>query len=307
MPKFDVKKSVVIDAPKEKVHAVVRNFRDWIPWSPWLIAEPDCQVNYAADGNSYDWEGKIVGSGGMVISGEDAPHWIDYELNFLKPFKSHSKTQFQFEDQGAGTKTTWTMEGSLPFFLFWMKPMMSTFVGMDYERGLGMLKEYVEKGTVSSKLAFPGAASFPGCDYVGIKTTCNIKDIGPQMGRDFDKLDEWLAECGVEPTGKPFSIYHRWDPVKGVTEYTVGRALKTMPSDLPSGFITGSIPTCQTFRVEHTGQYHYLGNAWAAGMMYSRNKVFAKSKKIHPFEVYETHPDEVGGSEAVTMLHFPIK
>ena len=307
MPKFNVAKSVVIEAPKEKVHDVVRDFQKWRPWSPWLIAEPDCQVNYAADGMSYNWEGKVVGSGEMAISGEDAPRSIDYDLNFLKPWKSYAKVRFQFDDTGSSTKTSWTMDSSLPFFMFWMKTMMTAFVGMDYQRGLNMLKEYVEKGTVSSRLEFPGIKPFPGGAYVGIRTSCKTGDIGPMMEADFAKFKDWLKRSGATPKGKPFSIYHRWDLVKGDAEYTLGCAFEPVPSDLPAGFITGEIPACEAFQVEHTGPYHYLGNAWAAGMMYGRNKAFATNKKIHPFEVYETDPDEVSENEAVTLLHFPVK
>ena len=35
------------------------------------------------------------------------------------------------------------MRGALPWFLFWMRPAMETFIGMDYERGLKMLKDWL--------------------------------------------------------------------------------------------------------------------------------------------------------------------
>jgi hypothetical protein len=43
---------------------------------------------------------------------------------------------FDFAKEGAGTKVSWSMEGTMSFGLFFFKGMMTTFVGMDYERAL---------------------------------------------------------------------------------------------------------------------------------------------------------------------------
>ena len=61
MPKVSVRKSIVIDAPLEKVYEFVRNFKEWPAWSPWLITDPECKVSYADDGGQYTWEGDVVG------------------------------------------------------------------------------------------------------------------------------------------------------------------------------------------------------------------------------------------------------
>jgi hypothetical protein len=48
------------------------------------------------------------------------------------------------------------MDSKQPFFQFFLKGMMTSLIGMDYERGLRMLKDYVETGSVPSTLEFPG-------------------------------------------------------------------------------------------------------------------------------------------------------
>jgi len=53
-------------------------------------------------------------------------------------------------DDGDQTKVTWTMNGCVPIFLFFMIGMMKAWIGMDYERGLMMLKELAEKGKVDA-------------------------------------------------------------------------------------------------------------------------------------------------------------
>ena len=307
MPKINVTKSVVINAPIEKVYAAVRDFKQWSTWSPWLIAEPDCEVKYADDGRSYSWEGEVTGAGNMAIAKEDEPGRIDYDLNFLKPWKSHADVSFSFVEKDGGTEASWSMDSSLPFFMFFLKGMMEGFIGMDYQRGLEMLKDFVETGSVPSKLEFEGSSDFSGISYVGVKTSCRIIDMGSSMEKDMGNLHEWFGQGAAEPAGAPFSIYHKWSPTKGIADYTLGIPVKQFPADLPANFVSGEIPTCKVYRVRHTGPYRHVGNAWASGIMHARAKVFRKSNKIHPFEIYENDPSGTAENDLVTVVHFAEK
>lgn len=306
MPKFSLSRSTTIEAPIETVFSNVRDFKQWPIWSPWLIAEPSCQVINAEDGKSYSWVGKIVGSGEMEIISEESNSRIDYRLTFLKPWKSVASVSFQFKDKEGSTEATWTMSSSLPFFMFWMKNMMVAMMGMDFQRGLGMLKDHIEIGSVPSKLEFPGISRFEGGPYLGIRTSCPIADIGTQMEKDFKTLGTAIKTSGITPSGKPFSIYHKYDFVKGITEYTSALPVRSKPENVPSGLFAASMDSSDTYRVKHIGPYRHLGNPWSAGMMYGRAKVFKQSKKLHPFEVYENDPNETPENELSTTIHFPV-
>ncbi len=150
MPKYEVVEKIVVDADLARVKSVVRDFKQWEPWSPWLSAEPDCPLTYQPDGSAYSWDGAIIGSGQMEVVSENEQA-IDYKLSFFKPWKSVSDVSFRFAPVGQGTEVTWTMAGSLPFFLFFMKKMMKAWIGADYRRGLSKLKDYIETGAVPSK------------------------------------------------------------------------------------------------------------------------------------------------------------
>ncbi len=307
MPKMHIEKSTAIDAPVNKVYATLNDLNKWQAWSPWLIMEPEATVDVSEDGKSYSWEGDLVGSGEMKITSEDENQRIDLDLTFLKPWKSKAKVWFEMSEEGDSTKLTWLMDSGLPFFLFWMKKMMTAFVGMDYERGLSMLKDYIETGEVPSKLDNEGLSSYSGCKYMGIKTECTIDKIGPSMQEDFGKLRGWAKENEENIADIPFSIYHKWDMVKGKVIYTSGIPIKEVPEETPEGFTTGEIPAISTYNVTHTGPFRHLGNAWSLGMTLARNKVYKSSKKVHPFETYLTEPGKVSENETVTRIHFPVK
>ncbi|HEY1121593.1 MAG TPA: SRPBCC family protein [Haloferula sp.] len=306
MPVFSVRKSIRIAAPVQKVYDLVREFKSWPAWSPWLIAEPGAKMTFTPDGRGYAWDGEITGSGEMEIIGGDPPWSIHYRLTFLKPWKSVNQVDFHFSEHNHETEVEWTMEGKLPWFMGWMKGMMTGWIGADYDRGLKMLKDLIETGSVPSKLDFTGIQSVGGFRYVGVKSSCAIADIGTEMGRDMGKLMEWLGKSGATPSGSPFAITHKWDPAKGTAEYTIGFPFKDAP-DAPSEFVRGEIPSCKAYVVKHTGAYRHLGNAWASGMMHNRAKKFTADKKVPLFEIYDNDPTVTPEAELVTRVHLPAK
>ena len=306
MGKLNVSKKETIHAPAEKIHAVLSDVNKWRPWSPWLIAEPEAKVNITNNGKAYSWEGKRVGSGEMEITNETETA-IDYNLVFLKPWKSKAKTSFYLTPKGDSTEVEWTMDSSWPFFLFFMKKQTEAFIGMDYERGLKMLKEYIEEGKVSSELEFRGIQSYEGCTYVGFTRKTNIKDVGQSMAKDFTALYNWAAENNVEMTGDPFSQYHKWDVVKKEVNYTAAIPVSNDVTRIPEGGKKGTLPALKLHTVRHLGPYDHLGNAWSTVIMQQRSKEFKTKKGIHPMEFYRNDPDETDPKDLITDVCFAVK
>jgi len=268
--------------------------------------EPSAKTNVRDDGKFYSWEGKRTGEGEMKITNEISPKSLDIDLTFLKPWKSKSKVRFEIDPKGDESEVTWYMDGSLPIFMFWMKKMMEAFVGMDYVRGLNLLKDYIEDGEVHSKIAFDGKTKFGGCKYLGITTECTMDEVGVRMQDDFKKLGAWAQEHSEELDGNPFSIYHKWDMVSGKVQYTSGFPVKNIPES-PVGFVKGEIPETPVNTVTHIGPYVHLGNAWSTQYNMKQNKEFKINKNIDPFEIYLNMPGEVDELELKTQVHFPVK
>jgi len=306
MPKMNIERSVQIDAPAERIYKIISDFNDWRPWSPWLLMEPEAKVTVAEDAKSYQWEGKRTGSGNMKILEEKENQFIDYDLNFLKPWKSHANTSFTLDEEGDATKVTWKMNSGWPFFLFFMKKMMEAYVGADYERGLDMLKAYVETGNVPSKLEFEGRKTFAGTKYIGIKTSCAIEAIGEKMEADFTSLKNYMSESNIE-SKHTFTIYHKWDIPKGQVAYTAALGLDVLPDSLEGDFVSGEIPEASCYVLKHTGRYQHVGNAWSTLYTMTRNKEIKHNKKIDPFEIYLNDPQNTEEKDLETSVYFPVK
>lgn len=306
MPAFEVSRDIVIEKDPSTVFDAIRDFKTWPVWSPWLPADPECKVSFAEDGKSYSWDGHIAGSGSLAVTDEVQGKEINCDLVFLKPWKSEAKVQLLLDPAEGGTRVNWKMQSKLPIFMFFMKNMMVGAIGMDYERGLLKLKDYLELGEVPSKLDF-GTTKLDGFSYIGLKSACSVDDLSASMEVDFSRLESFFKEKSLSPSGPPFSIYHKWDVAKRLAEYTIGFPVEKAPDSLHGDFVSGALPTLDAYAVTHTGAYRHLGNAWSAGVMHGRAKQFAQKRGIHPFEIYANNPAEVEEKDLVTVVHFPVK
>ncbi len=296
----------MIDAELSQIRKIVRDFKQWEPWSPWLSAEPDCALSYAEDGKSYSWDGTIIGSGTLeLLREEDAALWC--RITFHKPWKSQSEVDFQFESTGAGTKVCWRMNGSLPFFMFFMKKMMSAWIGSDYRRGLAKLKDYVETGTVPSQNEFPGLGEGVVTAYIGLRQKVELEDMKSTMSEQYNRLHEWFTENKLEAAGAPMAIYHKMSMVDSLVDYTAAIPVAKIPDGVTNQFVCGELDAPRTFKVVHKGAYRHLGSAWSAAMMHQRSKRFRKNKNCDPFEVYQTDPHVTPAEDLITEIHLPAR
>lgn len=299
---------MVINKPINEVFTEVNNFKNWPEWSPWLVLEKECKVDVEENGKAYSWEGDIVGAGEMKIENEVENKSIDCDLLFLKPWKSKAKTGFTFQEVEGGTKVTWNMASSLPFFMFFMKKQFEGFIAMDYDRGLNMLKDKVELGKVPFELSIDGFTEQKGTKYVGIKRTVSLDQLSTTMEADYKKLmplahGEWRPQIG----GAPFSIYHKWDMKNKQAEYSACIAVSDFPSNLGSEFVTGETPTTKVHKVTHNGPFRHVGNAWSAQMMRMQGKKFKTNKNISPMEIYLNSPVDTPENELKSEVVFAVK
>ena len=309
MGAFHVHRSIDIATPPEQVFEKVSDFNTWTTWSPWLTAEPDARVEVtpksASVGSVYSWNGDVVGAGEMEHQALESPRCIECALRIFKPFKSNSRVVFELEPTADGTRITWNMHGSLPFFLFFMKPMMMTIIGMAYERGLKMLKEWIETGTILSKTINHGIQPFDGIRMAGVRTRCVQSEIAANMERAFCETLKQFENKGLPTDGLPMTVYHDFDMKSGAMDFTSGLTLSDSV-ELPSGLSTRSIPSGRALTIEHLGKYEHLGNPWSAVHQISQYKRL-KVRKGDGFEIYFNDPKTTPPAELQTKIYLPLK
>lgn len=306
MPKTYVKRSILIDSPIEKIFPLVNDFANWTAWSPWAILEKEAKINVKEDGKFFDWQGARIGSGNMTITSEKTNESVYVDLTFLKPWKSYAKVIYNFKKVNNSTEVTWELHSSLPFFMFWMKQMMQNMVGMDFDRGLKMLKDLSEKGHVPCELELEKSASFKSKHFIGYSTTSPMGKMSNVMSEKIPMIQTFIKENNLVANGEMVSIYHKWDMKNMTTTFTTGAFVESIPENLAPGMESGKIENSSVNLVRLIGDYEHLANAWSMQMMMQRNMEFKHNKKQDPFEVYKNSPFNTASEELITEVMFPI-
>ncbi|TGK29438.1 polyketide cyclase [Leptospira gomenensis] len=148
---FRYQRSMKIDAPAEKIFALIVDFRSWEKWSPWEKLDPNMQRSYSGSPNGvgtiYEWSGnKDIGKGRMEITTVNSPTKIVIKLDFLEPFEAHNTAEFTLSPKDGGNEVTWAMYGPNQFVskIFGLFYDMDEMIGKDFETGLNSIKTIVE-------------------------------------------------------------------------------------------------------------------------------------------------------------------
>jgi uncharacterized protein YndB with AHSA1/START domain len=145
-----IQRSIVINAPPEKIFALINDPHRWKDWQPQEDATTTRTFNGPASGvgAACEWDnsGK-ADKGKMLITESQPPSKIAVKVDFVKPFESHNLNEFQLEPVGTSTKVTWSWQGQN---LYFMKVMgifmnMDKMIGKHFDDGLGKMKATAEK------------------------------------------------------------------------------------------------------------------------------------------------------------------
>lgn len=310
MPAMQITSSIDINAPAARVRDTIADFTTWPKWSPWLLMEPNCNLTYQGDagelGHGYDWAGDKIGAGGMVMKSLDANR-MEADLQFLKPWKSQADIAFDVEAVGDDTtRVKWHMDSSMPFFMFFMVNKMKAMIKSDYDRGLRMLKDLLETGSVPTGINVEGVVDVPAVLYAGKINQSSLADIGTSMGKAFPEVYSAATSANAEIVGMPFSIYDKMDLVNSACSYTAAIPVAESVT-LSGGIQCQERPACRALKVVHTGPYRHLGNAWSTGMSDMRHMKLKMDKRKPPFEIYINDPDNTPEEALITEVYMPVR
>lgn len=148
---YKVERTLVIKTDKATVINKLKSLKEFQLWSPWAELDPGQKNTFEGTdgevGSKQHWEGnEDVGKGTMTITNINESR-VDYDLKFIEPFESDSKSYYIAEETDGGVKVTWGMTGANPYPMNVMTAMMDMdgMIGKDFEKGLNKLKSQLEK------------------------------------------------------------------------------------------------------------------------------------------------------------------
>jgi hypothetical protein len=148
---YHYEKSIVINAPKEKVWQQISSMKAFNQWNPWMKLDKNMKITYTGIsgevGDKYCWDSKNddAGAGCQEIKELVLNEKQKTEMIFIKPFEGQATSEIVLTSEGNSTKVTWTMDTEQDPMMKIMRPMMDYQMGKSYEEGLQSLKQISEK------------------------------------------------------------------------------------------------------------------------------------------------------------------
>jgi uncharacterized protein YndB with AHSA1/START domain len=149
---FRIERAININAPAEKVYAIVTDLRRGAEWSPYEKRDLSMKKTFSGPatgpGAKLAWDGNSdVGAGTLTIDSATAPSKVVLKLDMTRPMEGHNIVEYDLTPVGGGTRMNWSMHGPMNPVSKVMCLFMSLdkMIGKDFEQGLQSLKALAER------------------------------------------------------------------------------------------------------------------------------------------------------------------
>jgi len=308
---YDFHRSRNINSPTEVIFDNVNDFKNWENWSPWLEKDPTMVTSFedttSGIGATYSWKGKD-GSGFMktisIVPNKEIIQQIDFGKGHI------AEVYWDFAETDLGTEVTWGMRGEISFGekFYWLykggieKNMIPT-----YDRGLELLEQYILKEMEKHSFELKGMVDYGGGYYLYQTTSCKIEDVEKKMSKMFPVVIKFMADNNIEPSGKPFTLNHKWDEENNTAMFSACVPVKERV--ITTGdVLTGFLKPQKAFKTIFTGDYKFSYDAWEAAYNGLTAQGFKEIEGGEPFEIYTIGPNETANpTKWITEIYIPVK
>ena len=294
---YSFNRSKIIKAPAPVVYNTVNDFKTWPRFSPWIEQDTNAILTFndktSGVDAGYGWNGEVLGIGSMKTLNVDTNKSISQFIEFVKPFESTSNINWTFEPVEEGTKVTWSMDGKQDF----MTKMYVAFAGSiekntgpDFERGLHKLDSIIQVDMKTYKIYVDGITQHSGGFYLYNTTSCKMENFKQKMQEMMPKIGAYAMSNNIAMAGKPFVIYHKWDPENNAVMFSccIPTASKIVTTD--PEVLTGQLDSFKAVKTTLKGDYENLQETWNKAMTYIKDKGLIQPENGMAIESYLTDP-----------------
>jgi effector-binding domain-containing protein len=303
-----LERSIVINAPVEKVFKEVNTFKTITAWSPWTKIDPEMKTEFtgptAGIGAKYSWESdnSEVGIGSQEILESRKNEYVKSKMDF--GIDGDFYAEFILEPVEAGTNLTWTYEGKVESLLWkYLLLGMDGQLGPMYEQGLADLKNYIEGlpdySIIIEELEADAIA------YIGIRVPMptNTEEIGPKMGQLYGQLGAFMGQNSIAQAGMPMTVYYINDD--GSMDMEVAMPTSSLIDNMADNIIAKNTPTGHVLKGIHMGDYNNLHSSYEEILKYAEDNDYEQAAAM--YEIYVTDPGEVDTTNWQTDIYIPVR
>ena len=308
---YELKVTKALPANIDEVFDKIVDLESWNDWSPWLMHEPNCPIEFSGNtrevGGSYSWDGQMVGAGTMEHVVLDRPNHTEQKLSFTRPFKSVCKVGFDLEPAENGTtKVTWHLQGTMPFLFRPMIRRTKEMISQDFETGLAMLGGVLDPASEYPRFEFLGAQQRASTTYLAIPWEGTWEDMPEAMQKGFAELGEYVKSGKVVAAGQPFSVIHK--AKKRATYFVIDMAIPVAEGTQDNKYPVKQIEGGKFHQTQLKGSYDFLKSAWYSAMSHLKMTKTKLDWKRPCVELYENNLRDIEDTnDLVTSIFVPVK
>lgn len=303
---YNVERSLLIKAKPETISNMITDFHQWDSWSPWKGQDSAAVYTYndtIGKGANMSWDGSIIGKGSLTIT-EVKPEGIVYSLRFIDPFESTSTGGFSLESSDSGTIVNWYDTGELGYPIGRLMSLIYSFdemMGPDFEKGLGKLKEEVEK-----KYEYTYPILEKNVDYgiiAAIRKNITMDKIKEELGMAYGQIIEFTYKNKLTMTGPPMAISFAFDSLHWDFEAAI-----PVDNEVKGTELIQVKPSYKGKAIYVVYKGPYEGSVQAYYDLEAYIKEHNLEQTGGPWEVYITDPaKEPDSTQWITEIYYPVK
>ena len=307
--KIEITQTMLIEKSPSEIFKIISDLSKWTLWSPWYHTETASKTHVSQNTHSNDfltWEGQVIGSGKMSLTKKSSPNEVEFLLEFFKPFKNKANVIFKITEKSQSQSiVSWNMTCNFPWFMYFFKGFLVASLQDDFLRGLLMLKELSEKGSVTSRTVFHESKNFPERYFVGIKVTGKISDLGINMQAAHKKIADTISTGKLKSSPLKGTVLKKFIRHKNQCELYTGLFYDNkIDFEIPEGFSSDKVPAHKAAYVDFFGSYMHIRNGWSVLTATTRARQIRHNKALPEYELYikQDGPE----SELHTQMVMPI-
>ena len=133
---YRVERSVVLNAPPEKVYTLIEDARRWPDWSMDEKMDPTLKRQFFGParglGAGYQWSGAAhSGKGRATITEAQPPSRLVVKVQVEEPYHDRSTLEIRLSPHDQGTQLQWAASGMMSYFM----KVTTVFTSMDAVMG----------------------------------------------------------------------------------------------------------------------------------------------------------------------------
>lgn len=285
--KYSVKRSKLIDLPKETVYKYVSDRKNWDSINPWKDENLKLIDFQNTDQQTISQK---------ILLGE-------VESNLTLRIKDTLSKKTLLE---------WSTEGSMSFrdkFLNIIGKGSKNNFDNKFDEGLNTVNTILNREIKSFNVKLEGFVRLDTIFYIQRPVACKTEDLAKQIKNQLPKLKQLLANANVTAKGSPFIIYHKKDTINDVITFSVALPTeKKVYTTSESDIFNGQTNPFGAVKATLTGNYVNKKEALA------KINEFVKKNKLEQsptYKVIELIPKNIitekSASTWVTEIYIPVR